>query len=213
MLLTWRLDASDTGPHPTKTIRSLIHSFSYYPFSVHQELISRRVALHAILCHAPIPAVPHAWWLGRTPPPPPWASPHSPPLFVPWRRPTAPATPAPPQGRSPSAPCPPRWSFLAMSLPSRTVARTRYRGLWRRCTMGRSQHLPWHEFTSYHTFPTGRPWSPAMPCFKRMFQVFYLGISHVVMAIYVFCKRMFQVFQLFQMYVSCVFTWMLQKYI
>jgi hypothetical protein len=37
-----------------------------------------------------------------------------------------------------------------------------------------------------------------------MFQVFHLGVSNVAIAIYACCKRMFQVFQLFHMYVLSV---------
>jgi hypothetical protein len=38
------------------------------------------------------------------------------------------------------------------------------------------------------------------------FQVIYLNIAYVAMAIYTCCKYMFQVFQLFQTYVSSVFS-------
>ena len=55
-------------------------------------------------------------------------------------------------------------------------------------------------------------------CFRGMLQVLYIDVAkvdqdaaHVVMAIHVCFKRMFQMFNLFQMNVASVFIWMLQK--
>jgi hypothetical protein len=64
-----------------------------------------------------------------------------------------------------------------------------------------------HLSASYHSSPPGRPWPPAMLCFKCfrcMFEVFHLDIVYVAMVIYACYKHMFQVFLVFQTYVSSV---------
>jgi hypothetical protein len=55
-------------------------------------------------------------------------------------------------------------------------------------------------------------------CFRCMLKVFHQDVAYVAMAIYIRCKPMFQVFQVFQTYVSsvlfgCCIICILQEYV
>jgi hypothetical protein len=86
-----------------------------------------------------------------------------------------------------------------------------------RCMLG-SSRCPLTRACWLQQFPTGRPWSPTMPCFKcfrrfkLMFQVFHLGIAKVDVGCCICCNDNISMLQAYVSSVSHVFRRMFQVF-